>query len=99
LPGHREVFKGHQERIAQLKVHHEGRIAEVLSTLGKETMDAHQMASLMTWSITDCEGWESWPLQQQFFATGEAFAHLRFLEVQGLVKKERRGRTILYSRS
>jgi glyoxylase-like metal-dependent hydrolase (beta-lactamase superfamily II) len=99
LPGHREVFKGHRERITQLKVHHEERVAEVLATLGDETMDAYQMASLMTWSITDCEGWESWPLQQQFFATGEAFAHLRFLEVMGLVKKERRGRAIFYSRA
>ncbi len=97
LPGHRAIFRNCKERIAQLKAHHQDRAAEVLSALADGSMDAYQVASQIPWNIVDCEGWGSVPLLQKFFATGEAFAHLRYLEGKGQIQKQMRGRRIVYS--
>jgi len=40
----------------------------------------------MTWDI-DCDTWEAFPLAQRWFATGEAIAHLQFLEKEGRVTR------------
>ncbi len=40
----------------------------------------------MTWNV-DCDSWDSFPVVQSFFATGEAFAHLKYLE-EALCKKK-----------
>lgn len=63
---------------------------------GKQT--AYQVASQMTWDI-DCDRWEDFPLPQQWFAGGEALAHLQFLQGQGLVKRElQNGKAIFWLR-
>jgi len=78
------VFKNHGERIDELKEHHLVRAEEVLSILNKESKDAFQVASEMTWDI-DCDSWDQFPLAQKWFATGEAIAHLRYLEEEGAI--------------
>jgi len=40
----------------------------------------------MTWDI-DCETWADFPIAQKWFATGEAIAHLRYLEGQGRISR------------
>jgi len=40
----------------------------------------------MTWDI-DCEKWEDFPVAQKWFATGEAIAHLHYLESEGSIKR------------
>ena len=45
----------------------------------KGEMNAFQVASRMTWDF-DCESWEKFPVVQKWFATGEAIAHLKYLE-------------------
>jgi hypothetical protein len=49
-------------------------------------MSAYDIAAGMTWDI-DCENWEQFPIAQKWFATGEALAHLRFLESEGQIKR------------
>jgi hypothetical protein len=65
--------------------------------LAKGDKDAYEVASLIPWSIVDFEGWDGVPLLQKFFATGEAFSHLKYLEEKGRVQKEMRGERIVYS--
>ena len=38
----------------------------------------------MTWDI-NAKSWDDFPLMQKWFATGEALAHLRFLEHKGFI--------------
>jgi hypothetical protein len=48
----------------------------------------------MTWDL-DCDSWESFPRAQKWFATGEAIAHLRYLERKGLIfRKDEDGITV-----
>lgn len=100
LPGHRRLFRNHKERIGELKSHHRRRAAEVIQILKKGPKNAFQVASEMTWDI-DYKSWEQFPLAQKWFATGEAIAHLRYLEEKGEVtrkmEEEKKG-VVLYER-
>jgi len=88
LPGHRSLIRDHNKRIQELKEHHRRRLDEVFSIVIKHgPCNAFQTASYMTWDLV-AAGWEDYPLMQKWFATGEALAHLRFLEVEGKLKRE-----------
>jgi glyoxylase-like metal-dependent hydrolase (beta-lactamase superfamily II) len=82
LPGHRSIFSDHKQRIRELKRHHQTRLEEVISILGKGKQDAFQVASQMTWDI-GYKSWDSFPPAQKLFAFGEALAHLKYLEEEG----------------
>jgi glyoxylase-like metal-dependent hydrolase (beta-lactamase superfamily II) len=97
LPGHGPAFRNCKARIDQIRKHHEQRAGEVLAALAAGNKDAYEVASRIPWSIVDFEGWEGVPLLQKFFATGEAFSHLKYLEEKGRVRKETRGKRIVYS--
>jgi hypothetical protein len=73
-----------------LKLHHQNRADEILMILKESQKNAYQVAAEMTWDI-EYDSWDQFPLQQKWFATGEAMAHLRYLEEKGLIqsKKER----------
>jgi glyoxylase-like metal-dependent hydrolase (beta-lactamase superfamily II) len=88
LPGHRSVFTNFKERIRELQQHHSKRAEEVLGILAAGPQSAFQVASQMSWDIVS-ESWDLFPIQQKWFATGEALAHLVFLESQRLVYRER----------
>ncbi|MFZ5642871.1 MAG: MBL fold metallo-hydrolase [Bacillota bacterium] len=96
LPGHRNIFKDHRERISELKKHHRDRADEMLSILDKGSADAYTIASKMKWDI-DCPTWDQFPTPQKWFATGEAIAHLKYLEDEGKVKREVRDRINIFS--
>ncbi len=97
LPGHRKLFSDPGERIAELKAHHRARAEEVLRILAEAgPMDAYRVASFMTWDI-DCPSFRDFPIPQRWFATGEALAHLKYLEEISLVKREEAGGTYLFS--
>ncbi|HOE16178.1 MAG TPA: MBL fold metallo-hydrolase [Syntrophorhabdaceae bacterium] len=97
LPGHKGSFRNCKERIRELKDHHRQRSNEIISILKECSQNAYQVASQMTWNI-DCDSWGSFPAMQKFFATGEAIAHLKYLEGKGMIKKETREKEIMYSR-
>jgi glyoxylase-like metal-dependent hydrolase (beta-lactamase superfamily II) len=88
LPGHRNLIKDCRVRINQLKEHHRQRLVEVLKIL-EETGpgSAFEVASHMTWDLV-AASWDAFPLMQKWFATGEALAHLHFLETEGKLKRE-----------
>lgn len=82
LPGHRSIFKDQKGRIRELKQHHQARLEEVISILGKGEQNAFQIASQMTWDI-GYRSWDLFPPAQKLFAFGEALAHLKYLEEEG----------------
>ncbi len=96
LPGHRGIFNNHKERIQELKHHHQTRANEVLSILKKGSENAFQVASQMSWDMT-YESWELFPIPQKWFATGEAIAHLKYLEEKGKIRREIKEQKIVFS--
>ncbi len=86
LPGHRSLFSDLAGRVEALKEHHRVRANEVLEVLDGRSQTAYEIASKMTWDI-DCDTWNDFPIAQKWFATGEAIAHLRFLEDEGRVMR------------
>lgn len=96
LPGHRSVFTKFRERITELKQHHEERVSDVASILEEGPLNVAQVAARMKWDIT-CKSWESFPVAQKWFATGEAMAHLRYLEDEGRITREKSNGKRLYS--
>ncbi|MEJ2168600.1 MAG: MBL fold metallo-hydrolase [Desulfobacterales bacterium] len=98
LPGHRRLIRNPQARIEELKIHHRRRLEEVLTILEAESMTAFQVASRMTWDLR-YDDWRDFPVAQRWFATGEAIAHLRYLEEEGRVGRESEGELTLFSLS
>ena len=58
--------------------------------------NAYETAALMTWDIR-AKSWDDFPIMQRWFATGEAIAHLRWLEDLGELRREDAGERIRYS--
>jgi glyoxylase-like metal-dependent hydrolase (beta-lactamase superfamily II) len=96
LPGHRRLIRNHDARIAELKQHHAHRLNEVLAILGGAPLNAFQVAARMTWDIK-ADSWDQFPVAQRWFATGEAIAHLRYLEEEGKLARKKGDKFQLYS--
>ncbi len=95
LPGHRRAFTDLRGRIDELRRHHEERAAEILAILREGALDAYMIASRMTWDMT-YPTWQEFPVPQQWFATGEAIAHLKYLEAEGAVRRDERGDVVRF---
>ena len=95
LPGHRNIFKNHKERIRELKRHHQVRLDEVISILKKGKQNAFQVASQMTWDMA-YQSWELFPPPQKWFAFGEAVAHLKYLEEKGEIVREMQEQRVVF---
>lgn len=96
LPGHRSAFENCKGRIRELIDHHHVRADEVLAIIEKNSQDAYQIASQMTWDIK-CDTWGDFPLMQKWFATGEALAHLKYLEHKGAIQAEVQDDRVVFS--
>ena len=97
LPGHRSLIHDFKGRCRELREHHEVRGQEVVDILrANGGRNAYETAALMTWDIR-AKSWEDFPIMQRWFATGEAIAHLRWLEDLGELQREDAGERILYS--
>jgi glyoxylase-like metal-dependent hydrolase (beta-lactamase superfamily II) len=96
LPGHRSLIEDFGRRIRELIEHHRLRANEVLSILAAGSRNAYETASQMSWDIR-ARSWEDFPIMQRWFATGEAIAHLRYLEGKGLVRRRAVDGQIHYS--
>jgi glyoxylase-like metal-dependent hydrolase (beta-lactamase superfamily II) len=95
LPGHGALFGNCKARIEEIREHHRQRNLEVLAILKTGGRNIYEVASQMTWNV-DCDSWDSFPVVQSFFATGEAFAHLRYLEEAGEVERKMDGQIAIY---
>ncbi|MDX9889020.1 MAG: MBL fold metallo-hydrolase [Anaerovoracaceae bacterium] len=73
-------------RISELQEHHEKRLKEVKKILCNGAKNAYETAQFMTWRIS-CNSWEDFPMEQKWFATGEAISHLNYLYMKGEIKR------------
>jgi len=97
LPGHHDPFAGFRERIDEMKEHHRARASEIMAELEDGGKDVYEVASGITWNVADSDSWASVPDLQKLLATGETFAHLKYLEGQGVLRREVRGGRIIFS--
>jgi len=75
LPSHGKPFRGVRTRVAQLREHHDARLAEVLAACGQAPRSAADIVPIMFRRALD--------LHQMTFAMGEALAHLHLLWLDG----------------
>lgn len=91
LPGHRSLVADCRARTQELDRHHRQRLTEIKGILATGSYSAYETAARMRWDIK-CDTWEEFPVAQKWFATGEAMAHLRYLENRGeALRQERDG--------
>lgn len=86
LPAHRRQITDWRERVSELRKHHQMRLAEVETILRQGEFTAYQVAAKMMWDIR-CDSFAQFPVQQKWFATGEAIAHIRWLEDAGRIRR------------
>lgn len=85
---HRFLIEDVNERIDQLKTHHEKRLKETLSVIEKYgRVTTYDVTKNLHWDIR-AKNWNDFPDSQKWFATGEASAHLKYLLNKGQVKEE-----------
>ncbi len=97
LPGHRSLIRDCRQRIDQLKEHHRQRLAEVLEIIREIGQgSAFEIAAGMTWDLV-ADSWDDFPLMQKWFATGEALAHVHYLEYEDKLKRSSRGDTLVFA--
>jgi|WetSurMetagenome_2_1015567.scaffolds.fasta_scaffold184977_2 glyoxylase-like metal-dependent hydrolase (beta-lactamase superfamily II) len=96
LPGHGPIFDDCKGRIEEIRKHHEQRNREIISILREKERSIYELAKLMAWK-TVSNSWESMPSAQQYFAAGEAFSHLIYLEKKGEASKRVNSGEALYS--
>lgn len=96
LPGHRALFRNAKKRIEDIREHHRQRNDEVLAILREGSKNIYEVASQMSWNV-DCDTWDSFPVIQSFFATEEAFAHLKYLENKGEIERKTEGQLAIFS--
>jgi glyoxylase-like metal-dependent hydrolase (beta-lactamase superfamily II) len=79
LPSHGKPFRGLRTRIAQLREHHDARLAEVREACAGKPMSAADIVPLMFKRALD--------IHQMTFAMGEALAHLHLLWLAGELER------------
>jgi len=94
MPAHRQTSSDFYERIDYIIAHHKERLDEVIHILTKENrqLSAYEVAKEMKWRIRG-DGWEDFPDNQKWFATGEAMAHLDYLvQREYVIRREIQGK-------
>ncbi|MEL7569818.1 MAG: MBL fold metallo-hydrolase [Eubacteriaceae bacterium] len=88
LCGHRSNDFDVYARIDEIIKHHQMRLDEVVEILNREqrNMTAYEIAAKMTWSVK-ADMWSKYTKEQQWFASGEALAHLEYLHKREKIKK------------
>lgn len=98
LPAHGDPFRSVSRRVRELLAHHDEREAEVLEAVSHGERTGYQVAAALPWTrrrrtLADLG------LGQQRMAMTETLAHLEELRERGLVRRERRGDLLLFTKS
>lgn len=85
LPAHEWTFTDVAARAGEIVEHHEEKLTKLVASMTEagRPLTIWTIASLMTWN----RRWEDLPPMLRGMAAGEAAAHLRTLEVRGLVRR------------
>lgn len=76
LPAHGGVIENAHDRIDQLIEHHQQRLDEIEVLVAAGHTDLPSIARACTWKYNN---WDSWEIDQKYFALGETLAHLIYL--------------------
>ncbi|MCD8139116.1 MAG: MBL fold metallo-hydrolase [Planctomycetaceae bacterium] len=98
LPGHRKAIEDSRARTAELRRHHERRLAETLDIVGDGRVSAVDVARKMQWSLT-IKDWDAYPPAQKLFSAAEALAHLHHLAMRGELTREEEDGIVLFRRA
>ena len=98
FPGHRSMIDDCAARIKELKQHHAQRLAEVVAALKDGDKDAATVTPLISWDLR-YEHWDDVHPIQKLFATGEAIAHLQYLEARGVVASRKDSGRVVFALS
>jgi len=94
LPAHEHIFTDLKARIEQLVDHHDKRKAEIQQVISKESSNAYQISSQITWDFP--LAWEQFPPLHRRSAVTETIAHLECMRWEGTVRRIVRGNCVLY---
>lgn len=87
LPGHRQIGGDFSGRVRALYQHHMDRLQEAENIVRAHPgISAYGTAQHMTWSIV-AKSWDDFPVDQKWYAYGEALSHLVYLEKLGRVRR------------
>lgn len=97
------VFAAHRkndmdvyERIDEILHHHRLRLEDVINIVSDcPGLTAYEIASKMKWSIR-AKDWDEFPAPQKWFAVGETIAHIEYLLVREVLKKEKKEERNIY---
>ena len=92
---HRFNVESHVKRVDELLAHHERRLEEVCGLLREGRQTAFDVAAGMHWDFGG-GNFLQFPLTQQWFAAGEALAHLEYLRHQGQAVRTSDGALLRY---
>ena len=97
FPGHRAIGDNIKLRITEIISHHEERLEEVISIISKNDypMNAYEIAQNMQWNLRG-QSWNEFPINQKWFAMGEALAHLDYLVNDGQISKKMDDKNTIY---
>ncbi len=97
FPGHRAIGDNIKLRITEIIEHHEERLEEVISIISKNDypMNAYEIAQNMQWNLRG-QSWNEFPINQKWFAMGEALAHLDYLVNDGQISKKMDDKNTIY---
>jgi glyoxylase-like metal-dependent hydrolase (beta-lactamase superfamily II) len=94
LPAHEALIGDLPARCAELQVHHDERLEEVLDGIGEGVASASEISSKVTWN----KPYSTFNLFKKRSALGETLAHLRLLEQDGRVREHHEGEQVLWER-
>jgi glyoxylase-like metal-dependent hydrolase (beta-lactamase superfamily II) len=96
LPGHRDIWNDHRQRITELQEHHQFRLNEIITALKDSDKTAFDITPWISWDV-EYSSWKEFPLVQKRFAVGEALSHLKYLESKGIIEEKTEEQQILFS--
>ncbi|MET7466526.1 MBL fold metallo-hydrolase [Nonomuraea sp. NPDC005501] len=85
LPAHEWIFPDVAARAAEIRHHHEDKLARLATSLAEraEPLTIWETAAMMTWN----RPWDALGPMLRGMAAGEAAAHLRTLEARGSIRR------------
>ncbi len=85
LPAHEWIFQDTGARATEIVVHHEEKLRRLAALLAEAEgpLTIWEIAGRMTWN----RPWKDFPPVLRGMAAGEAAAHLRTLEVRGIIRR------------
>jgi glyoxylase-like metal-dependent hydrolase (beta-lactamase superfamily II) len=97
LPGHQDPFADFHGRMQAIVKLRGERSVEILTAISDQSLNAYQIAALITWTL-EKKPWKEIPAIHQRMATGEVIAHMLHLRWQGKVRQIWKNSKIFYQK-